>query len=624
MKTFRRCPSCSYKEPKHAYDCDLKALGKLDWVLPDDLNDREANELTKTGNRTFVSGIQDKQIARRQFLKKLALGGSLAGLFGAGYLVRESEAIPASSTNSTVEPGSMSAPATYVNYVDGSNYMARNGLTGVNDFKETNLQTFLNELLAGRWFFKNGTYTTPGSIASGSLLAVPADTELLGESREGVVFLNGLSAAYQYVIRGINAHHVALSNFTIKANRVMGTLGPIRFETSDDVLVDRLHVEGNASAGTFVITASCKRPTIQNCLKIDGGGAGVDTGGGFGFGSLNGGPGTVGGLMFNNKVYGGNDSALVADGWATGNKIIGNYVDRSGLSGVVGTCVEMDVTSATPNLDVSDGNEVASNTLIGTRSLVQGIRVNDNSSTLAATRVRIHHNFIQDTLRAVICNFSKGTIMDHNNILRTYQHAFALSNSIDCDIDSNSLIDVSDSTAPAGPYHGVLLDTGCTKNRVRGNKFRIYNSGGGTFNMDAGIWENASTVTNNEFYDNDVVDSSNARSAKVRNAGGTGSWDKNNKGHNPIGLLATPFDNTNNLVGWMGGGGSATLTSAKVYTCVQSPVDIYFAGGTVSAMAKNGSAIPYNSGYTFLHLEIDDTFSITFTVTPTTQLVFSW
>jgi len=99
-------------------------------------------------------------------------------------------------------------------------------------------------------------------------------------------------------------------------------------------------------------------------------------------------------------------------------------------------------------------------------------------------------------------------------------------------------------------------------------------------------------------------------------------WYRNCPNWNPIGLLASPYDNTNNRIGYGISGGSSTLTSAKVYTCVASPLDLYLAGGTVSAMTKNASAIPYNSTLTLVHLEPTDTWSLTFTVTPTTNLVF--
>jgi len=87
----------------------------------------------------------------------------------------------------------------------------------------------------------------------------------------------------------------------------------------------------------------------------------------------------------------------------------------------------------------------------------------------------------------------------------------------------------------------------------------------------------------------------------------------------PMGNLATPYDNTNNWIGMFGT--SSTLTSAKVYTCQGVPTTLYLAGGTISAMTKNGQVIPYNSTLTTIYLDPGDTWSLTFSVTPTTAIV---
>jgi hypothetical protein len=95
-------------------------------------------------------------------------------------------------------------------------------------------------------------------------------------------------------------------------------------------------------------------------------------------------------------------------------------------------------------------------------------------------------------------------------------------------------------------------------------------------------------------------------------------------GVTPIGSIANPYDNTANIIGFLGLAANP-LTSAKVYTCQFSPLDLYLSGGTVSAMTKNGVAIPYFATVTnYVHLEPGDTWSITFTVTPTTASVQGW
>lgn len=88
-------------------------------------------------------------------------------------------------------------------------------------------------------------------------------------------------------------------------------------------------------------------------------------------------------------------------------------------------------------------------------------------------------------------------------------------------------------------------------------------------------------------------------------------------GFNPVGVIASPFDNTANQVGPQLAAPGATITSAKVYTCVICPLDIYLNGGTVSAVAINGTAVVYNSSGILYHLEPGDTVTITHTGAPT-------
>jgi hypothetical protein len=123
-------------------------------------------------------------------------------------------------------------------------------------------------------------------------------------------------------------------------------------------------------------------------------------------------------------------------------------------------------------------------------------------------------------------------------------------------------------------------------------------------------------VENNEF-------KSNITQAVLASVIPTNSIFRNNAGYDPVGLLSTPYDNTNNLVGPISGN-SATLTSAKVYTCRETSLDLIFTGGTLTVYQKNGQNLPYfaPSG-NFMHLEPGDTFMLTFSVTPTTQQVWA-
>src|SRR5437667_426069 len=171
-KTFIRCPECLRKLPGHKYQCSLKNQGKMDWLLPDELNNRSGHELKKTGNRTFTQGITDKQIARRDFLKKISLVGVGAGLLGAGYLVGDAKAIPAPSIGSTIEPGSMESPASYLVFLDGSTILTRNGDTGINTYSNTDMGIILNNVSqelynasGGGIYTKSGTFNMNTDVA---------------------------------------------------------------------------------------------------------------------------------------------------------------------------------------------------------------------------------------------------------------------------------------------------------------------------------------------------------------------------------------------------------------------------------------------------------------------------
>lgn len=78
-----------------------------------------------------------------------------------------------------------------------------------------------------------------------------------------------------------------------------------------------------------------------------------------------------------------------------------------------------------------------------------------------------------------------------------------------------------------------------------------------------------------------------------------------NNGYNPVGLLATPFDNTNNYIGILGSSG--TVTASKTYTNHGIRIKIYVSGGTAVAVSINGASVPYATAGSFYDLEPNDT-----------------
>lgn len=118
-KGFARCPECEYRLPTHAYDCSV-----------------------------------GKQIGRRNFLKKLATVGAIGAVSGFAAGIPVGHAIT-SGNNTVVEPGSLANAFDYIMFNDGSNWFARNGVTGGNDVKNSDFVTALiaAQALGGLRFF---------------------------------------------------------------------------------------------------------------------------------------------------------------------------------------------------------------------------------------------------------------------------------------------------------------------------------------------------------------------------------------------------------------------------------------------------------------------------------------
>jgi hypothetical protein len=90
----------------------------------------------------------------------------------------------------------------------------------------------------------------------------------------------------------------------------------------------------------------------------------------------------------------------------------------------------------------------------------------------------------------------------------------------------------------------------------------------------------------------------------------------NNSGYNPVGLVQNPWLASGDLTN--DGGGSATPTSAKVYTVRQSPKTIIVAQGDVTEIAIDGMQTGVSSGV--FRLGIEETIAITFAAAPTTTI----
>ncbi len=98
-----------------------------------------------------------------------------------------------------------------------------------------------------------------------------------------------------------------------------------------------------------------------------------------------------------------------------------------------------------------------------------------------------------------------------------------------------------------------------------------------------------------------------------------------NTGYNPVGDIATPIYSGTSVKAIVdspspyGLGNSATWQSGVTYTNWGSPKVLYITGGTVSAVVQNGVTRFTTTGCT-ITLQPDDTFSVTFSATPTIRV----
>jgi hypothetical protein len=88
------------------------------------------------------------------------------------------------------------------------------------------------------------------------------------------------------------------------------------------------------------------------------------------------------------------------------------------------------------------------------------------------------------------------------------------------------------------------------------------------------------------------------------------------------GVVTSPWDNTNNVLRGNVSGGSANPTSAQAYTVASGPCTVIVTGGTLSNITVDGTTVASAAGnYTF-KLSPGETIAITYTVAPTTKVVW--
>ena len=91
----------------------------------------------------------------------------------------------------------------------------------------------------------------------------------------------------------------------------------------------------------------------------------------------------------------------------------------------------------------------------------------------------------------------------------------------------------------------------------------------------------------------------------------------NNSGYNPVGIITNPWHPSGELTN--DGGGAHDPVSGRLYTVRQSPKTIIITGGAVTQISIDGTPTGLRAGV--FKLDVGETIAVTFSATPTSQVV---
>ena len=91
----------------------------------------------------------------------------------------------------------------------------------------------------------------------------------------------------------------------------------------------------------------------------------------------------------------------------------------------------------------------------------------------------------------------------------------------------------------------------------------------------------------------------------------------NNSGYNPVGIITNPWHPSGELTN--DGGVAHDPVSGRLYTVRQSPKTIIITGGAVTQISIDGTPTGLRAGV--FKLDVGETIAVTFSATPTSQVV---
>ena len=519
---------------------------------------------------------------------------------------------------------------TYIISVSGSNYQMTNGTTGHIDYQSTNATQVINAAIGnltqggGSILFSSGTYNLNGSITGTN----KDDITLAFENGATLFVANGMNAP---AILLNNANNWLIQNPTINGNAINQAVGGgsrahgVEIDSSNNSRVDGAYIYNVRLFGfytlTNVVNVGIANSKITNC-----GWNGITLGGDN--------AGELSLYAINNEVAYCSDVGITNYGYS--NTVQNNYIhDMNGTTGFQGS----GIAGSQWGIGVEGGGNdtITGNTILNCWS---GIVISATTG-LASNLNNISFNKVQNSTSVAIeisndFNLINGNIIIQWDALDVYAGGIYLdstanyntvtANILNCtnpnaqgiviyggtgnQITSNSI------NAPTNQVNnGINVQNGSNNTIITQNL--IVGCGGSGIKVDSGV----NTVIKN----NDLTQV--ASYTKIGNSGTTTSI-YTNPGYNPVGYVSanfiyngTSFNYIVDGIQYITMGNSSTWVSATTYTNTESPKVLYISGGTVTAIVFDGQTLYTAATTCSITLQPGDTFSVTFSTTPTISVI---
>jgi parallel beta-helix repeat protein len=571
-----------------------------------------------------------------------ACSGLLLPVFSAG-LLESSVTIYSSGIVQQTSTGTYS----YIISVSGSNYQMTDGTTGQIDYQSTNATQVVNDAIGnltqsgGSILFSGGTYNLNGSIT----VKNKDNITLAFENGAALFVTNGMNTPAMFINLADNC---IISGATINGNAANQIItGPMVKDPDgiliagssnvkiDNALIYNCRVYGvNIIAGSGLDAINCG---VINSKLLNCGWNGINLGGSNSAMELS-------LYAINNEVTGSSDVGITTYG--IGNIIQSNYIhDMNGTTGSVPG------SDAPWGIGIEGGSNdiITQNTLQDCASgIVMGswgggwsnCTISNNFITNSGTYTPIsgaqgillqsgsRYNSITDNYVAgMYCNSSvwlggEGIILQNSTFNFVSGNTISKCGDIGIYLDStsnNNIVSLNTvSDTQVGNYWetshaGTGIDIVGSSNSASQNQ--IFDDRSGVNRTQTyGIYLE-SGASNNSLIGNNIYNNINAQILDTNVPENTMIA---NTGYNPVGYIANPISgNTAYLVD---SGSSSTWISGRVYTNTGSPKVLNISAGTVSVVAQNGVTLFTATGCT-VTLQPGDTFSVTFSTTPTINVI---